>query len=483
MLALSLSLLLPTLAGFLCVRPLWPARAGRAGTIGLKSCLALGLGLGMSSGSYFAWLVLVGPPGPGYPVVESAGYLALSAALFLSGWWRRAAKGFEEPVQPPAGGKLQWVLFGLFAAGFAAKLLEFVLASFLFPHGMGDSWFTWNMRARFLYRGGEHWTDAFSNLIGDGVGDYPLLLPANIARGWQYLGRETTAVPALMALLFTFGASALLYSALKVLRGRSQGALAGLAVLTYLYVVLGYAQVADVPLSFYFLATVVLFALHDALAPGDGRLLALAGIMAGCAAWTKNEGLLFVMSIPLARLILVDPVEAASVEVRFRCWRRYGREMLPFLLGLLPAACVLAYFKLRLAPESYLLAGQTRDLILDRIRDVGRYRLIAFALVRELVQIGSGLVLALPFYLLLLGTAPHPMVKSAAASVFLVCTLVLLGYALVYLTTPLDLAGHLGSSLHRLLTHLWPSFLFAFFLTAATPEEALARKRVAEPIV
>jgi hypothetical protein len=46
----------------------------------------------------------------------------------------------------------------------------------------------------------------------------------------------------------------------------------------------------------------------------------------------------------------------------------------------------------------------------------------------------------------------------------------------VYLLTPLELAGHLYSSLHRLLMHLWPLALFTFFLGVATPEEALARR-------
>jgi hypothetical protein len=50
----------------------------------------------------------------------------------------------------------------------------------------------------------------------------------------------------------------------------------------------------------------------------------------------------------------------------------------------------------------------------------------------------------------------------------------LAGYAVVYLTTPNDLAWHLSDSVHRLLMQLWPSALLALFLNTATPEEARA---------
>jgi hypothetical protein len=73
-----------------------------------------------------------------------------------------------------------------------------------------------------------------------------------------------------------------------VLRGRSQGALAGLLLLTtQVYLYLGSAQVADVPLSLFMLAALTLLAAHDALAPRRGGLVVAAGLMTGLAAWTK----------------------------------------------------------------------------------------------------------------------------------------------------------------------------------------------------
>jgi hypothetical protein len=357
------------------------------------------------------------------------------------------------------------------------KLADFALSSFTFPHGFGDAWFTWNLRARFLYRGGEHWAEAFSNLIGEAVGDYPLLLPLSIARGWHYLGRESQLVPAAIALLFTFATAGTLFAGLAVLRGWSQGALAGLLLLgTVFFPQLGFVQVADVPLSFFYLASLTLLAVHDTLAPGQRSVLVAAGLMTGFATWTKNEGLLFAAAVVLARLLASRGPGG---------WLDRTRQVLLLLGGALPVACVLLYFKARLAPPSYLLENQGWQAVLDRLGAYPRYRLVVLAFLLRILQLGgegyefdlgSGVVLLLAVYGGLVGRAAPDARKAPVAPVVAVLALMLLGYAFVYLVTPLDLLGHLNSSLRRLLLHLWPSALFGFFLWAATPEEALARK-------
>jgi len=45
-----------------------------------------------------------------------------------------------------------------------------------------------------------------------------------------------------------------------------------------------------------------------------------------------------------------------------------------------------------------------------------------------------------------------------------------LGYFMIYLTTPLDLTYHLGSSLYRLLLQVWPIGLLIFFAGVRAPE-------------
>jgi 4-amino-4-deoxy-L-arabinose transferase-like glycosyltransferase len=248
-----------------------------------------------------------------------------------------------------------------------------------------------------------------------------------------------------------------------VLRGRSQGCVAAVALLSLpLFVRLGYDQYADVPLSFFILATAVLFCLHDALAPDDARWLVLAGTLAGCAAWTKNEGLLFLACVVPARLIVV---------VGRRGWRTYAREILAFALGLLPVVCVLAYFKVALALENDLVAAQSWQTTLDRLTDLSRYGQILAAAGRESLQTGGFL---LPIYFLCLGRARGKRAPGAGF-LFLLLGLVLVGYVLVYATS-YDLPYHLRTSLGRIFMQLWPLVLFLFFLVVASPEEALASR-------
>ena len=54
--------------------------------------------------------------------------------------------------------------------------------------------------------------------------------------------------------------------------------------------------------------------------------------------------------------------------------------------------------------------------------------------------------------------------KKAVISLALRITLLAGFYFLVYLFTPKDLAWHLGTSLERLVTHIFPSFILLFFL-------------------
>jgi hypothetical protein len=323
------------------------------------------------------------------------------------------------------------------------------------PHGKWDAWAIWNLRARFLHRGGEHWTAAFSPLLPWTHPDYPLLLPGAVARGWSYAGEETTLVPRLIAVLFGAATIGLLMSTLTRLRDTSQGYLGGLVLLaTPYFLELTTDQYADVPLAFFFLASAALWEIQDRQGSGI-RLPLLAGLLTALAAWTKNEGMLFL---------------AVAVLVRLRGGAR--RELAAFLVGALPVVLVLAYFKLHLAPVNDLIGGQGVRATLERLADVRRYGLIAWFYLVALVSIGPGLAVVLAVYRLLLGGAP---LRPGRGHTPAVLALMLAGYAVVYLTTPNELAWHLSDSVHRLFMQLWPSALLAVFLGTATTEAALAR--------
>ena len=66
---------------------------------------------------------------------------------------------------------------------------SFLIAYLKEPHGKWDAWLIWNMHARFLYRGGDAWREAFASGLDWSHWDYPLLLPLSIVRGWTLHGR------------------------------------------------------------------------------------------------------------------------------------------------------------------------------------------------------------------------------------------------------------------------------------------------------
>jgi hypothetical protein len=337
----------------------------------------------------------------------------------------------------------------------------------LLPHGDWDAWAIWNLRARFLHRGGEHWADTFTNDIIWSHPDYPLLVSANVARLWAYAGGETTLAPQAVAAVFTLATLGLLVAAVARLRGPTQGLLAGLMLAsTPLFLQVGSNQYADVPLGYYILATVVLLGFHEG-PEKNGGLNALAGAMAALAAWTKNEGLLFVVVIVAVRLVVVTCS---------RGWKSWAREAAAFGLGAAAVAACVVYYKACLAPVNDLVAGQGTDATWARLSDLHRYWLVAKWFGADLAAIGPGTLFVLAVYFALLGRGPRSSGRSGRLTAWLVLALMLAGYFGVYLTTPNPLEAHLHTSLDRLLIQLWPLTLFAFFLTVASPEEALTRQ-------
>jgi hypothetical protein len=232
------------------------------------------------------------------------------------------------------------------------------------PDGEFDARSIWNVRARFLYRGGVEWRDAFAPSLVHA--DYPLLLPLSVNRLWHYAGTETPLAHQLVGWLFPLATLGLLVGTLAVLRGPGQACLGGLTLLAMpLFVEIGALQYADVPLGFAMLATVSCLVLAAReRAPGTRlRLLALAGLAAGCAAWTKNEGMAFALGAALA--IAVLPLwgwTGPSAEPRERF-----RDVLAFAAGLAPCFLCLLVLKLKLAPANDLFQDQQATDQLKRL--------------------------------------------------------------------------------------------------------------------
>jgi len=103
----------------------------------------------------------------------------------------------EEAAPSPLSEMGRWTSAAPWAAlaFFLLAAATFALVSACRPNGDWDAWSIWNLHARYLYRGGEHWTSLFSPALNWSHPDYPLLLPASVMRSWVFAGGETVAGP------------------------------------------------------------------------------------------------------------------------------------------------------------------------------------------------------------------------------------------------------------------------------------------------
>jgi hypothetical protein len=372
--------------------------------------------------------------------------------------------------QPTGAPFVPWLLAPGFAVSLLAALVTFGYRSATYPHGGWDAATIWNLRARFLFRGADHWRDAFSDLLGTWThADYPLLVPGAVARAWSFIGSEPQAVPILLGLLFTLATAFLLWGALTSLRSRGQGLLAGLVILCCNSLVYeGANQYADVPLAFFMLGTFVALALADTVKEGGDGFVVLAGLTAGFAAWTKNEGLLFVLALFAAHPLVI---------ARLRGGRQALRRQGVMLLGLAPMLLLIIGFKWGVAPANDLLASLQPADIIDRLTNPWRLWFVLLSFGERFLALSGWLAaapLALALYLLVVGWREDWVERESLGTMLVTLGLVLAAYILVYVVTPYDLAWHVDTSMYRLAFHGWPSLLFAYFLIVRTPEAAAA---------
>jgi hypothetical protein len=469
---LGLSLLVSVAAGVLLIRWVW------TGTPApwwwpLGTALGATFGLGLSSVLLYLWMLAVGPT-RGFPLAECC-LLALVTAIALARV--RGAPGLvAAPVRRDHPGRPSGLLAAAGGLALAAAGAAFLGMLRRQPHGEWDAWMNWDLRARMIFRGGEGWQAAFSNLIPWSHPDYPLMVQSLVVRSWLYAGGETLGGPALVAAAFTFGTVALLVAAIAALRSASQGLVAGLVLLsTPFFIVHGASFYGDVPIGLFLLATFVCLALDGRYGEATRRFAVLAGVAAGFAMWTKNEGLTFVPAIGAG--IVVSGLVSG--------WPAARRRLTAFGLGLFPMLLVAASFKLRLAPRNDLVATLSIERTIDWLTDPRRYYLTLREFITHLGSFGyngfgsaTWLLLA---YLLAMGIGRREVDRVWTRLAAVVLVLMLAIHYAVFVAMAYDLPRLLSSSLDRLLLQLWPSALFLLFMAVRTPEEAGFSLRRAQP--
>jgi len=215
-----------------------------------------------------------------------------------------------------------------------------------------------------------------------------------------------------------------------------------------------------------------------ARSPGNrlGALI-LAGLAAGLCAWTKNEGFLFV-AIVTGSLFCT-----AVYEER---WRSAVKRTTGFLTGALPILLIAIYFKTLLSPANDLSAGFSPASALAKLTDPGRYVEIAKAFFITGISFTQGLIdvrvgmrlnpgtvniILLIIYLFLAGVRIDGRDRISLFQSTATLGLMMIGFFIVYVLTPLDLGYHLATSLNRLFLQVWPCVIFLCFMIAGSPEQ------------
>jgi 4-amino-4-deoxy-L-arabinose transferase-like glycosyltransferase len=263
--------------------------------------------------------------------------------------------------------------------------------------------------------------------------------------------------------LFTISLIGLLFVAIALLRSTGQASLSSLLLLTTPWIpFFATAQNAEIPLAYFYLAVGVLLILYNR-SPQPGYM-ALAGLMSGFAAWTKNEGVVFLLAVIITLVIIFGLRKQRKDFIKI---------LISFLLGLLLPLAVIIYFKWQLAPANDITSNQSLSIIVSKILDPQRYWIIFRYFGDIIYRLGewdNPVIIAGLLYLFLFWDLGGQNRKGLWMAT-LVLVLTFAGYFSIYLITPHPLEWHLTYSVDRLVFHLFPMYLLIIFLATGTPED------------
>jgi hypothetical protein len=375
--------------------------------------------------------------------------IAVSGALL---WYRRKDLFLGMSISNPSA-----ISLALLVPALTIGCLAAAIHAGRTPHGDYDGWAIWNWEARLLYRTGSHWKEYLPAAYH---GDYPLLVPSTTARLWRYLGGEVPELGAVLGISLALFSVAGLALVLTELRSRTLGVVMALTLIgTPAFVGWSGSQYADVPVGFFFLSSLALIALYFErnLEPHSIRILALAGFLAGCAGWTKNEGIVLIVAA-CAGLLL--PLIYRRPEAL--------RRAAVFGAGLAVPLAITLFFKFSNNVSDYVVAYHPGKFQLAL--DWNRHKMILTYLGRFIFSFGGWAVppfIPLLAFILLIGVYRPVFSSQGWRTIVLILMVLAASYYFVYLTTPIELQLHLDTSLDRVLLQLWPSILLTLGLMSS----------------
>jgi hypothetical protein len=448
----ALSLIGPVLAGWLLVRKISPEIA-----MGLRAGLGMALGTGVIGTAYFLALLVF--DSAQCAIIASEGILVVLFAALLYG--RSPIFGRKRIKQ--SSNRAFFVIFSIAAVLSGAA---FILSMDTWKHGGWDAVVLWNLKARFIEISKPSALSAITNPAILGIhGDYPLLLPCLVSRGWQYADWGFI-VPASLAILFTVATVIIVVAGLREISSNGQAWIAGCILVGTPFLLLhGVSQYADIVVCCFMTATIVLYGIYDRRSKQSGGLPVLAGMAAAAAACAKNEGILFFAFIVLARF-------AAALIAR--TWIPSLREILKFTAGASFGCLTLLVYKIAYSPQNDVMSMATMQVLAANSSNARLHLEILKEFFSNL-NFGQWQLSPIPIMIVhaafawrrnAVSTKIVPWFTGAWA---LIC--MLLSYYAIYIICPYgDWLAR--SSLNRLLLQLWPIAVFVYSAIASSRDEA-----------
>ncbi len=304
-------------------------------------------------------------------------------------------------------------------------------------HGGWDAWAIWNLHASFIYFGGDEWRNLFTEILRWSHVDYPLMTPSMIVFGWKILGSNSRFIPMILGAIYTFGTIGVIYATLLYLRNYKIASLAVLMLgFTFTFIREGASQYADVPLAFYILCVFSILLIVTSRKNIDYKLYVLIGILLGFATWTKNEGIIFVLTFFLV-------LGFKEVLNKLFAWKVWGS----ILIGFIPLEVVLLLFK-SITIGNGMVNSLSLQGIMSKLLNYERYKIVIKNTITFLLQFGQKdfSVFIILIILLIITGIKFSRNKTGIVIGFGVLITTFILYLFIYVFIPNDIDWHMRTS-------------------------------------
>ncbi len=404
--------------------------------------LGASAGMGLSAAIVFSSLVFLGKLAAWYAI--GIHILLLVALAALTG--KLLPPGQRFPLGEVKGSDL----VGLSLLGLC--MIPVVSHALLYPQGGWDAWSCWNLKARFIFLGGEDWKNMFDPLLWRSNIAYPLLLPCLNVWSWCFGKDPAGAVPLANSCLITFVTAGTLLFSIKKLAGRLHAILAPVWLLSILFAVkLASSQYSDLMVGNYYLAAAVAYLYFEKT--GARAWLAVTALMLGFLSFTKSEGLV----LALVTAFTVIAIRAVRSPDR----KELRRDAAAFFVTLIAASLPTIIFLLGFAPDSHTFingfTSSAKPTGLERLQFI-----FAFWGVELISWKWNGFwILSAAGLLLSRGKCLRKSLWIFPATLLIYCLAVIGVY---WTNTFFEIGWWLSTTLNRILFALAPSIILWVFL-------------------